>query len=74
MAAAYAFHLCENHPFVDGNKRAGLAAALIFLELNGISIDDDRGTLYAAMMAVSEGKARKKYLTGIFRKLGKKAP
>ena len=35
MAAAYLFHLCKNHPFVDGNKRIALAACDIFLELNG---------------------------------------
>jgi death-on-curing protein len=36
MAAAYLFHIARNHPFVDGNKRTALAAALLFLELNGI--------------------------------------
>ncbi len=34
MAAAYAFHVAQNHPFVDGNKRTGLAAALVFLDLH----------------------------------------
>ena len=34
MAAAYLFHLVSNHPFVDGNKRIGLIAALVFLDLN----------------------------------------
>src|SRR5205823_12525001 len=33
MAAAYLFHLARNHPFIDGNKRAALASALVFLEL-----------------------------------------
>ncbi len=35
MAAAYLFHIVSNHPFLDGNKRVGLEAALVFLELNG---------------------------------------
>jgi death-on-curing protein len=35
MAAAYAFHIAENQPFVDGNKRAALNAALVFLDING---------------------------------------
>ncbi|MGQ0653412.1 MAG: type II toxin-antitoxin system death-on-curing family toxin [Betaproteobacteria bacterium] len=35
VAAAYLFYLCRNHPFVDGNKRTALAAALVFLEANG---------------------------------------
>ncbi len=38
MAAAYAFHIAENQPFLDGNKRTGLNAALSFLGLNGLSI------------------------------------
>ena len=35
LAAAYAFGLVRNHPFLDGNKRIGFAAAVLFLELNG---------------------------------------
>lgn len=35
MAAAYLFHLCKNHPFVDGNKRAAAMTAIIFLDVNG---------------------------------------
>ncbi len=38
MAAAYIFHIAMNHPFIDGNKRAALAAALTFLDLNGIQL------------------------------------
>lgn len=34
MAAAYLFHLCQNHPFVDGNKRTGANAAITFLLIN----------------------------------------
>lgn len=43
MAAAYHFHLCANHPFVDGNKRVAVAAAEIFLLANGaeLSATDD---------------------------------
>ncbi len=39
MAAAYLFHIVSNHPFVDGNKRAGMLAAVVFLDVNGITID-----------------------------------
>jgi len=35
IAAAYLFYICRNHPFFDGNKRAALAACLVFLEENG---------------------------------------
>src|ERR1700712_2200535 len=34
MAAAYLFHLCQNHPFIDGNKRVGANAAIAFLLMN----------------------------------------
>jgi death-on-curing protein len=36
LAAAYAFGLVKNHPFLDGNKRIGFAVAVLFLELNGL--------------------------------------
>lgn len=35
LAAAYAFGLVRNHPFLDGNKRIGFTTAILFLELNG---------------------------------------
>src|SRR5689334_11479004 len=43
QAAAYLFHLVKNRPFLDGNKRVGLACALVFLRLNGahVSASDD---------------------------------
>lgn len=53
QAAAYAFHICQNHPFVDGNKRAALASALVFLSLNGIEIDDPNEDLFELMIGVS---------------------
>lgn len=39
VAAAYLFYLCRNHPFADGNKRTALAAALVFLDANGLLAD-----------------------------------
>ncbi|MCY2929515.1 MAG: type II toxin-antitoxin system death-on-curing family toxin [Planctomycetota bacterium] len=59
MGAAYLFHIVKNHPFVDGNKRAGLAAALVFLDLNGVEIDVPKGALYELTMAVAAGQADK---------------
>jgi death-on-curing protein len=38
LAAAYAFGIVRNHPFVDGNKRTGLVLAFVFLDLNGVEI------------------------------------
>jgi death-on-curing protein len=69
MAGAYAFHLCRNHPFFDGNKRTALAAALVFLEINGISVSDPARELYYMMMSITTGKAGKSDLAKIFRKL-----
>ncbi len=69
MAAAYAFHIGRNHPFVDGNKRTALVAALVFLELNGISISDVQGKLYDAMLDLSTGKLNKSEFASILRKL-----
>ena len=69
MAAAYAFHLSQNHPFVDGNKRTGLVCALAFLEINGVSIADVEGRLYEAMVDVASGVLDKLGLAGVFRAL-----
>lgn len=41
IAAAYLFYLCRNHPFIDGNKRVALATCLVFLEQNGVLLEDD---------------------------------
>lgn len=69
MAAAYAFHISQNHPFFDGNKRAGLLTALTFLDINGISIDTPSSRLYEAMMQIAEGKLNKEGLAALFRSL-----
>ncbi len=71
MAAAYAFHISQNHPFVDGNKRTALASALVFLELNGISIADAEGKLYKAMMSIASGERDKPVFAAILRDLHK---
>ena len=68
-AAAYAFHICNNHPFVDGNKRTALTCGLVFLELNAIETRDPDGTLYAAMIDVASGRPGKQQLADIFRTL-----
>lgn len=41
IAAAYLFYLCQNHPFVDGNKRTALATCLVFLSENGLLSDEE---------------------------------
>ncbi len=71
MAAAYAFHIAENQPMVDGNKRTGLAAALVFLELNGVGVDDANGELYQAMIDISARHMDKAGLAGLLGRLSK---
>ena len=56
MAAVYAFHICKNHPFVDGNKRSGLVSALVFLEINGISLLDPNEKLPEAIEQIAANK------------------
>jgi len=68
MAAAYAFHIAENQAFIDGNKRAGLMAALNFLDLNGHIIEDTTG-LYEAMIAISARKMDKAGLAALLESL-----
>ena len=68
MAAAYLFHIVRNHPFVDGNKRTGVTAALVFLEMNGIEIRASDQALVQTVLAVAEGKLQKGALAGFFRR------
>ena len=69
MAAAYAFHICQNHPFFDGNKRTALASALVFLELNGISLDDPKGKLLEAMLNIAKGTFSKQQFAQVLKGL-----
>jgi death-on-curing protein len=117
MAAAYGFHIAQNHPFIDGNpapwhppapagggerflatgttkssrvsssgrsrclweppapagggstKRAALASALVFLEMNGSGISDASGRLYDAMIDIASGRGGKAAFADILRKL-----
>ncbi len=69
MASAYAFHICMNHPFVDGNKRAALVVALTFLEINGISILDPKKRLLTAMLQMADGHVAKKDFANLLKSL-----
>ena len=71
MAAAYAFHIAENQPFVDGNKRTALAAALVFLDWHQVEIEDPGEELYNAMIGLAEKRIDKATLAKIFEKLAK---
>ena len=67
MAAAYLFHIVRNHPFLDGNKRTGAVAALVFLDINGTTVDAPKGGVYELIMAVATGSAGKKEVAEFLR-------
>ena len=67
QAAAYLFHLVKNHPFVDGNKRVGLACSLAFLRLNGIRVRATDDDLVDIVMGVAEGRRSKADVAVFFR-------
>lgn len=56
LAAAYAFGLVRNHPFIDGNKRTGYVAAELFLALNGYAMtaSDESATLTTLALAAGD--------------------
>ena len=59
MAAAYLFHIAQNHPFVDGNKRAALAAALAFIWLNDRRLEAGEDELTELVMGIAAGRLSK---------------
>jgi len=69
VAAAYAFHLAQSQAFIDGNKRTGMAAALVFLRLNGVTIPRATDELHAAMIGFAERRFDKPQLAALFRRL-----
>jgi death-on-curing protein len=56
LAAALAYGLARNHPFLDGNKRTAAVACETFLELNGATLEADDLDLYPVYLALAEGK------------------
>ena len=59
LAAAYAFGVVRNHPFVDGNKRIAAACALLFLALNDVRVVAPAGALSGIILDVAAGTASK---------------
>jgi death-on-curing protein len=69
VAAAYLFYLCRNHPFNDGNKRAAIASAIVFLRLNGIEPAADSEAWEKLMLDVAASKLDREQTTARLRKL-----
>ena len=56
LAAAYAFGIARNHPFVDGNKRSAFSSILVFLGLNGIDFDASPASATVMMLDLAAGR------------------
>ena len=63
MAAAYLFHVCQNHAFHDGNKRTAALATLVFLEVNEAASLPEPDALETMTLSVAAGKVGKQGLT-----------
>ena len=73
VAAAYLFYICRNHPFLDGNKRAAMMAAIVFLRLNGIEPAPDSEQWEQLMLDVAASKIDRAATTKRLRKLLKRS-
>jgi death on curing protein len=63
MSAAYGFHLCKNHPFIDGNKRIALVVMDTFLQKNGYEICAPEKAVYEVIIKLASGELSKEELT-----------
>lgn len=62
LAAAYAFGIARNHPFVDGNKRAAFMCSMVFLRKNGIAFAPVEAEATAAILALAAGEVEEEGL------------
>ena len=67
MAAAYLFHIVQNHPFIDGNKRVGAVAAYIFLAWNSLRLTADQASYAELVLSVARGETPKSAVAEFFR-------
>jgi death-on-curing protein len=56
LAAAYAFGIARNHPFIDGNKRTAFVCAELFLALNGVALLAEDAACVGTMLALASGE------------------
>ncbi|NOT21410.1 MAG: type II toxin-antitoxin system death-on-curing family toxin [Nitrospiraceae bacterium] len=71
MAAAYLYHIVQNHPFIDGNKRTGTMAAFVFLKLNGLTLDADESVFETLVLQAAQGQVGKDAIADFFRQNAK---
>jgi death-on-curing protein len=67
LAAAYLFGIVKNHPFVDGNKRTGFAAADLFLFFNGYSLEAPHEDIIQLVLLVASGEIDETGAAAFFR-------
>ncbi len=67
MAAAYLFHIVKNHPFLDGNKRTGAVASVVFLRLNDWQLNAREEAFEALARSVADGTCNKEQAAEFFR-------
>jgi death on curing protein len=67
LAASYAYGIARNHPFADGNKRTALVVSIVFLELNGYSIEVDMAEAYQTFYDLAAGKIGEEQLAAWFK-------
>ena len=73
-AAAYGFHICKNHPFVDGNKRIAFVLMDIFLQKNGREVVANEREAYSIMMALASGRLTRPQLSSWLKDHSAKLP
>ena len=71
MAAAYLYHIVQNHSFIDGNKRTGAMAAFVFLKLNGFTLVADESVFETLVLQVAQGQVGKDAIADFFRENAK---
>jgi death on curing protein len=74
VAAAYGFYIVGNHPFLDGNKRAGLGAALYFLQLNGIEVLASRDAMESVGLRLARGELKIAGFASFLKRHAKREP
>ena len=72
-AAAYHFHLCANHPFIDGNKRVAVAAAEVFLLINRHELSASDNDVEELTLGVAAGRLSKDQVIEFFARFVKEA-
>src|SRR6266850_4084243 len=68
LAAAYAYGIARDHPFVDGNKRTALVATRTFLLLNGVNLQASQDEKYLIFLQLAQGSLTEEQLADWIRK------